>query len=136
MVGLTTELPNDVPHHLSGTCSSASSHEWVYFGNYICYKKQRSDFPDLPSLNDLTPGNSVGLLVTPNGQLDLFLDGEYRCEIANGLPVDTPLWGVADVYGPCAKIKSEILSGESSDVSHCYLHSAQLHQSREKLHVD
>ena len=30
--------------------------------------------------------------------------------------MDTPLWGVADVYGLCVKIKSEIMSGESSGV--------------------
>ena len=30
--------------------------------------------------------------------------------------MNTPLWGVADVFGKCTKIKSEIMSGESSGV--------------------
>ena len=55
----------------------------------------------------------VGLLVTANGQLHLYLDGRHCKEIATGLPVDTRLWGVAHVYDRCTKIKSEILSGES-----------------------
>ena len=69
-------------------------------------------FEDLPSLYDLTPGQMVGLLITSNGQLHLYLDGRHRKKIASGLPMDTPLWGTADVYGRCTKIRSEILSGE------------------------
>ena len=91
-------------------------HEWVYDGNGIWHNKEERKLLDLPSLYDLTPGQSVGLLVTSSGQLHLFLDGEHRREIATGLPVDTPLWGVADVYGKCTKIRSEIMSGESSGV--------------------
>ena len=114
MVGLTSELPNDVPSDLPPT--KAGSHEWICYNISIYHNKQPSKFPDLPSLNDLTPGQSVGLLVTPNGQLHLFLNGEHRHEIATGLPVDTPLWGVATVCANCTKIKSEIMSGESSGV--------------------
>ena len=112
-VGLTTELPNVVPADL---CDSVGPHVWVYAGNSISHNKQSTAFRDLPSLEDPTPGQSVGLLVTPNGQLHLFLDGECRRKIATGLPVDTPLLGAACVYGRCAKVKSEIMSGESSGV--------------------
>ena len=116
MVGLTTELPSDVPKTLPDRGSGP--HEWNFSGNLLpCglyHNKRRTRFPDLPRLGTLTPGQSVGLLVTPSGQLHLFLNGEHRCEIATGLPVDTPLWGVADVFGKCTKIKSEIMSGESS----------------------
>ena len=99
-----------MPSSLSGL------HAWVYDGNSIRHNKEKREFPDLPDLDDLTPGQSVELLVTPSGQLHLFLDGEHRHEIATGLPVDTPLWGMADVLGRCTKIRSEIMSGESSGI--------------------
>ena len=113
---MTTTLPDAVPHDLPTL--SAGPHEWNYWDRTLCHNEQR-EFPDLPSLNDLTRGQTVGLLVTTNGQLHLFLDGvRHRKEIATGLPVDTPLWGAASVNGKCTKIKSEILSGESGGVDY------------------
>ena len=91
-------------------------HEWVYKSNVIYHNNTWSNLPDPPSLDDPTPGQSVGLLVTPNGQLHLFHNDKHYREIATGLPVDTALWGVADMFGKCTKIKSEIMSGESSGV--------------------
>ena len=113
-VGVTTTLPGTVPRDLPDR--GAGPHEWNYWGRTLFHNKQRREFPDLPSLHDLPRGQTVGLLVTTNGQLHVFLDGQHRKEIATGLPVDTPLWGAASVCGKCTKIKSEILSGESGDV--------------------
>ena len=115
-VGVTTTLPGTVPSYLP--TSNAGPHEWYYDSRTLYHNKQARKFPDLPSLKDLTPGQTVGLLVTSNGQLHLLLNGRHRKEIASGLPVNTPLWGVADVYANCTKIKSEILIGESR---HYYL---------------
>ena len=112
MIGLTSRLPDVVPSLLS-TGSHTGPHEWYYWDNTLYHNGQFSGFPDLPSFSDLTPGQTVGFLVTTNGQLHLFLDGQHRKKIATGLPVDTPLWGVAHVYDNCTKIKSEILKGES-----------------------
>ena len=115
-VGLTTELPNptNVPPFLhSGV---VGLHDWVYKCQAIYHDNKFSKLPDIPRLDNLTPGQSVGLLATLNGQLHVFVDGIHRGEIATGLPVDTPLWGMADVCGRCTKIKSEIMSGESSGV--------------------
>ena len=113
---MTTTLPDTVPHALPD--SGAGPHEWNYCGRTLFHNNQSRQFPDLPSLIDLTRGQTVGLLVTTNGQLHLFLDGRHRKEIATGLPVDTPLWGAASVFGKCIKIKSEILSGESGGVDY------------------
>ena len=113
---MTTTLPDRVPRDLPDW--GAGRHEWNYWDSTLFHNKQERDFPDLPSLDDLTRGQTVGLLVTTNGQLHLFLDGQHRKEIATGLPVDTPLWGAADVNGNCTKIKSEILSGESGGVDY------------------
>ena len=109
-VGVTTTLPNSVPDVLP--LSGAGRHEWNYYNRSLCHNGSSSDFPHLPSLNDLTTNQSVGLLVTTNGQLHLYLDGRHVQDVATGLPVTTPLWGGVDVHGTCTKIKSEILSGE------------------------
>ena len=113
---MTTTLPDTVPSDLPD--SDAGPHEWNYYDRTLYHNKRGREFPDLPSLNALTLGHTVGLLVTTNGQLHLFLDGRHCKEIATGLPVDTPLWGTADVFGRCTKMKSEILSGESGGVDY------------------
>ena len=115
-VGVTTTLPGTVPRNLP--TNDVGPHEWNYDSRTLHHNKQKREFPDLPSLNDLTPGQTVGLLVTSNGQLHLFLNGRHLKEIATGLPVNKPLWGAADVFANCTKIKSEILIGESG---HYYL---------------
>ena len=114
---MTTTLPDTVPSDLP-SYTGAGPHEWNYWGRYLFHNKQRRVFPDLPTLENLTSGQTVGLLVTTNGQLHLFLDGRHCKEIATGLPVGTPLWGAASVLGNCTKIKSEILSGESGGVDY------------------
>ena len=113
---MTTTLPDRVPRDLPA--SDAGSHEWNYWDRTLYHNKQSREFPGVPSLNDLTRGQRVGLLVTTNGQLHLFIDGRHCKKIATGLPVDTPLWGVASVYSTCTKIKSKILSGESGGVDY------------------
>jgi len=55
---------------------------------------------------------SVGLLLTRDGDLHLFVDGKHREMVWSGLPTDKPLWGAADVFGVCAKIKADILRGK------------------------
>ena len=111
--GMIAKMPNHVPEDLFG---KFGPHEWLFIGESLYHHKKPTKFNDLLCIDDLTPGQSVGLLVTANGQLHLFIDGKHCREIATGLPVDTPLWGAAGVQGKCTKIKSEIMSGESSGV--------------------
>ena len=63
-------------------------------------------------MNNLRVGQSVGLLVTRDGDLHLFVDGKHREMVWSGLPTDQPLWGLADVNGKCAKIKADMLCGK------------------------
>jgi len=64
------------------------------------------------NLEDLHVGQSVGLLVTRDGDLHLFVDGKHKEIVWSGLPTDQPLWGAADLCGNCVKIKADILCGE------------------------
>ena len=48
----------------------------------------------------------------------------YYLKVASGLPVNNHLWGAVDVYGRCAKIKSELLSGELDGIA--FMHVVDL----------
>ena len=110
-VGVTATLPHSVPAVLPVT--GTGSDEWYYRGKRLYHNQSSTEFLSMPSLHDLSIHQSVGLQVSTNGQLHLFIDEQHVECVATGLPVNIPLWGVMDVYGNCTKIKSEMLSGES-----------------------
>ena len=109
-VGVTTTVPDEVCDcvYLSGD----SNNKWYYDGNTLFHNHSSTNYSHLPSLHDFKVGNKVGLLLLPNGELHLFLDGKNSAKVATGLPIHKSLFGVVDVCGSCTKIKSEILSGE------------------------
>ena len=106
---MTTAVPDKVPHYLP--LDGAAKNEWYYDGNTLHHNYSRTDYSHLPSV-----GNNVGLLLLPNGELHLFLDEKNSAKVATGIPVHKSLFGALEVYGRCAKIKSEMLSGELDDV--------------------
>ena len=116
-VGVTTTVPDEVPDYLP--LNGASNNEWYYYGNTLYHNHSSTDYSHLPSLHDFNVGNKVGLLLLPNGELHLFLDGKNSAQLATGLPVHKSLFGAVDVYARCTKIKSEILSGELDGVCLC-----------------
>ena len=61
---------------------------------------------------DLGEGHSIGCMVTPNGELHYYLNGEFQCVGWTGLLTDRPYWGVVDVCGEFKKIKSEFIFGK------------------------
>ena len=115
--GVTTTLPDGVPYNLH--IDGASNNEWYYRGNTLSHNHSSTKYSHLPSLDDFKPGNKIGLLLLPNGELNLFLDGKNSAQLATGLPVHKSLFGVVDVYGRYSKIKSEILSGKLDGVYLC-----------------
>ena len=111
-IALTTENPENcaTTRTLYDMYTQSKRKFW-----YLCYSKIYHNDQDKPiSINtwDLHVGQSVGLLVTRDGDLHLFVDGKYREMVWSGLPTDQPLWGAADVYGKCSKIKADILCGK------------------------
>ena len=117
MVGVTTTLPDRVPDFLP--LGNAGPHEWNYFGQSLYHDGSSTNFPHLPSLYELSTHQTVGLLISTNGQLHMYIDGRHSECIASGLPVNKPLFGAVNVYQKCTKIKSEFLSGELDGV---YIH--------------
>ena len=97
-VGVTSALPNKVPDWLD---PGVSTIKWLY------------------DCSHLSSGETVGFLVTTSGDLYQYFNGRSGQRVATGLPASGNLWGVADVFGKCSKIKSEMLSGKLDCVSVC-----------------
>ena len=116
-VGVTTTLPDRVPYDLP--LSGAGPHKWYYSGQSLLHDGSSTNFPHLPSLYELSTHQTVGLLISTNGQLHVYIDGRHSECIASGVPVNKPLFGAVDVRSNCTKIKSEFLSGELDGV---YIH--------------
>ena len=109
-IGVTATLPHSVPSYLPLT--GAGSDEWIYCGNRLYHNQSSVEFQNFPSLRTLTIHQTVGLQISTNGKLHLFIDKQHVNCVATGLPVNTPLWGAVNVRYSCTKIKSEMLSGE------------------------
>ena len=107
---MTTTLPDNVPSVLYAP--DAGPDQWYYNGQSLCHNRKQTIFPDLP----LKTQQRVGIQITENGELNIFIDGNYKKTVATGLPVHQAIFGVVDVGYKCTKIKSEILSGELDGV--------------------
>ena len=114
-IGVTATLPDQVPYCLLPV-SGAGSDEWYYEDQLLYHNRKLTEFPHLPSLDDLKTGERVAIQISDTGKMNIFLNGKFAKTIASGLPTDTHLYGAVDVYGPCSKIKSELLSGELDGV--------------------
>ena len=110
---MTATLPNEVPLDLP--YSYSGPHEWNYTLTSL-WHNGRTISTGLPNLNDLKPRQTVGLLLTSDGQLHIYHDGQHTKKVATDLSVNHHLWGAVDVWGNCTKIKSELLSGELDGV--------------------
>ena len=111
---MTTTLPDNVPSYLSGL--DAGPDQWYYIDQSLWHNRKQTIFPDLPSLYELRTQQRVGIQITENGELNIFIDGNYKKTVATGLPVHQAIFGVMNVRGNCTKFKSEILSGELDGV--------------------
>ena len=111
---MTTTLPDNVPSFLLVT--DAGPDQWYYNDQSLYHNRKETTVPDIPSLHDLRTQQRVGIQITENGELNIFIDGNYMKTVATGLPVHQAIFGVVDVIGSCTKIKSEILSGELDGV--------------------
>ena len=103
-IGVTATLPDGVPVKLYGRVSGPT--DWYYVDSSL-YQNVQSGLADLSSLE---VNQKVGVLLSADGYLHVYLDGQHIREAASGLPVNQQL---VDVYGRCTKIKSELLRGES-----------------------
>ena len=110
---MTATLPNEVPSRLLG--NGSGPHEWNYKWSSLWHNGRKIS-TGLPYLGHLERHQTVGLLLTSDGQLHVYHDGQHTKKVATNLPVNHHLWGAVDVGGNCSEIKSELLSGELDGV--------------------
>ena len=103
----------------NGRNFAASPNEWILKGSSLLHDSSASKFPNLPSLNDISHGESAGLLITATGDLHIYYNGKSVQRVATGLPVNQQLWGIVDVHGKVTMVKSEMLSGKLGGVCLC-----------------
>ena len=118
-VGVTATLPHSVLHYLPA--AEAGSDEWYYDDKSLYHNQSSTGFPNIPSLDDLSIHQKIGLQISTNGRLHLFVDDQHMDCVATDLPVNKPLWGVVAVSWSCTKIKSEMLSGELDIIRECLI---------------
>ena len=82
----------------------------------VLYHSGENVCTGLPHLGGLNTNQSIGLLLSSDGSLSVYLDGQYIKRAADDIPLNQPLWGVVDVCGICSMITSEIMSGKLKDV--------------------
>ncbi len=80
-----------------------SSEYWILSTSTVYHNGQgrRVDF----NLESLRVGQTVSCQVNKTGELHYFVDGKEQGVGWNGLPVDKPLWGIADIFGRATKIR-------------------------------
>ena len=109
---MTATLTDEVPSYLAGGLTGPQ--DWYYMEKRI-WNNGKECSPKLPDINNLNTNQTIGLLISSDTKLHVYLDGHHLTTVS-GLPVDSHLWGAVDVYGNCTKIKSELLSGELDGV--------------------
>ena len=108
----TKLLPDEVPFDLN--VGNTGPQDWYYMGIGILNNGKKCS-PELPNTKNLNTNQTIGLLISSDTKLHVYLDGHHITTVS-GLPVDSHLWGAVNVLGDCTKIKSELLSGELDGV--------------------
>ena len=58
-------------------------------------------------------GDSLGMLLTLEKEVHWFVNDMWRGSVrVEDYPLDTPMWGVVDVWGRCKQVKAEICTGK------------------------
>ena len=127
LVGVTTTLPDEVPYVID--VDSASGQEWYYWENIFFHNQSYTYYSLLPNHYDSKVGNTIGILITTNGQFHLFFNGKSVAKLATLLPLHKSLFGVIHVYSRCSKIKSEILIGELNAWCVCLRMHTSIHMN-------
>ena len=109
MIGMTTQCPDniEIPRHALKWCNH--SDYWILAGSAVYHNSEERELR--VNLDSLRKGQTVGYMVSREGELHVHIDGVDKGIVWTGLPTHKPFWGVADVYGRTKKIQL-VSSGE------------------------
>ena len=87
-----------MPKNILG--SDSGPHDWFYDGASL-YHSGEKVCTGLPHLDGLNTNQSIGLLLSSDGSLSVYRDGQYIKRAADDIPLNQPLWGVVNACGIC-----------------------------------
>ena len=114
---MTTQCPDNTSIPSDASLWYGHSNYWILDYNTVHHNGEWRELK--AKLDSLREGQTVGCMVSREGELHVYIDGVDKGIVWTGLPTHKPFWGVADVYG-CTK-KIQLVSGEwllSIAVSH------------------
>ena len=118
-IGMTTQCPDNISINIDALVWNWRHHSdyWILYNNTVRHNGEKREFK--VNLNSLREGQTVGCMVSREGELHVYIDGVDYGIVWTGLPTHKPSWAVADV---CACTKEiQLVSGEwllSIAVSH------------------
>ena len=92
---MTATVPHEVPMDLQPD-SDPKPRGWIYYQTSLFHKGKEIS-TNLPNLNVLKPHQTVGFLLTTDGDLHVYHDGRHTKKVATNLPVNHRLWGAVDI---------------------------------------
>ena len=109
-IGMTTRCPDNIRIPSEALKLERSDHSgyWILWCSNIYHNGRRKLKVNLWSLRE---GQTVGCMVSREGELHVYIDGVDKGIEWTGLPTHKPFWGVADVCG-CTKKIQLVSSGE------------------------
>ena len=108
MIGITTQCPDNISIPRHALEWDDHSDYWILFRNAVHHNGERRGLKIV--LWSLRVGQTVGCMVSREGELHVYIDGVDNGIVWTGLPTHKPFWGVADVHG-CTKM-IQLVSGE------------------------
>ena len=108
---MTTQCPDDIsiPRHAVVREWSHHSDYWILRCSTVYHNSESRELK--VNLWSLRKGQTVGCMVSREGELHVYIDGVDKGIVWTGLPTHKPFWGVADVYARTKKIQL-VSSGE------------------------
>ena len=106
---MTTQCPDNISIPRNTLKWSDHSDYWILAGSNVGHDGKRRELNVY--LNLLREGQTVGCMVSREGELHVYIDGVDKGIVWTGLPTHKPFWGVADVFARTKKIQL-VSSGE------------------------
>ena len=105
---MTTQCPKNIIIPIGALVWRDHSAYWILFIDAVRHNGEERELK--LNLNSLKVGQTVGCMVSREGELHVYIDGVDKSVVWTGLPTHKPFWGVADVFGRTKKI--QIISRE------------------------
>ena len=100
---MTTQCPDNISIPSDEFEWRRRSDYWILESNTVHHKGERREFKG--NLDSLRDGQTVGCMVSREGELHVYIDSVDDGIVWTGLPTHKPFWGWADVFAHTKKLQ-------------------------------